>query len=822
MKVSLNWIKDYVTIPPDFDLSKLAYQLTMATVEVEGMTDLAKNFDLMVVGVVKEILPHPNADKLTLCQVDIGGGDIREIVCGGINLSEGMKVAVAKPGAMVRWHGEGDLIEIKNAKVRGVESFGMICASSEIGLFDLFPYEDEATIVDLSEFTEIQAGDSLADALGLNDIILEIDNKSITHRPDLWGHYGIAREIAALFDLPLKEIEMFHAPQTDGFTAPETEGFQVVISDSERCRRYIGVEMDGLYVKPSPFDMQSRIWRVGMQPINAIVDITNYVMLATGQPTHAFDADNISGHINVRRAMENEKLLLLNDKELTLHPDDLVIADDDGAVALAGVMGGSKDSILDKTNRVILEIANFEAISVRRTAARYETRTESATRFEKAIDPERSDLALAMAMELLKQLYPELTVTGFYDNYPTKIDRPEIEVSLAWLERRLGKAIPSDEIERLLCQLGFEVNLNGDNLKLIPPSWRSTGDVSIPNDIMEEVARMHGFENFTAQPITTSFTDAILQPHIDVERNIKEYLAFRCGMNEIISYPWMNDEFAVPFIGEDNKEVLRLATPPSPTESLLHSTLLPNLLKAVSGNLRYFDELAIFEGADVLLNKDFVSNYDEREKLPCQRRFIAGAMVAGQEKTADLFRSMKGIIEGLPRYVHIVAFNFAQTDKPAWADDVAWLNVNQGSKKVGDIAILKTAKALSCGIKNSAVMFFELNIDDLETLASRTNEFVHLPEYPLTEYDFSVLVDLDVKWQQIEETVTAMIRPDGFVRGVDFIDEYRGKQVPEDKKSVTIRLVVGAKDKTLKHDEIESAVKAVAKKLSKVVGAKLR
>ena len=813
MKVSLNWIKDYVAIPPDFDLSKLAYQLTMATVEVEGMTDLAKNFDLMVVGVVKEILPHPNADKLTLCQVDIGGGDIREIVCGGINLSEGMKVAVAKPGAMVRWHGEGDLIEIKNAKVRGVESFGMICASSEIGLFDLFPYEEEATIVDLSGFTEIQAGDPLADALGLNDIILEIDNKSLTHRPDLWGHYGIAREIAALFDLPLKAIDMFHAPQTNGFT--------VEISDSDRCRRYIGARMEGLNVKPAPFEMQSRIWRVGMQPINAIVDITNYVMLATGQPTHAFDADNISGHINVRRAIENEKLLLLNDKELSLHPDDLVISDDDGAVALAGVMGGSKDSILDKTTRVILEIANFEAISVRRTAARYETRTESATRFEKAIDPERCDLALAMAMELLNKLYPELKVTGFYDNYPTKIKRPEIEVSLNWLERRLGKAIPNEEIERLLSQLGFEVNLNGDNLKLIPPSWRSTGDISIPNDIMEEVARMHGFENFTAEPMTTSFTDAILQPHIDVERNIKEYLAFRSGMNEIFTYPWMNDEFAAAFI-EDDKEVLKLATPPSPTESLLRSTLLPNLLKVVSGNLRYFDEFAIFEGADILLNKDFVSNYDEREKLPCQRRFIAGAMVAGQDKTADLFRRVKGIIEGLPRYVHIVAFNFTQTSKPAWADDVAWLNINQGSQIVGNIAILSTAKALSCGIKNSAVMFFELDIDALEVLASRSNEFVHLPEYPLTEYDFSVLVDLDVKWQQIEEIVTAMIRPDGYVRGVDFIDEYRGKQVPEDKKSVTIRLVVGAKDKTLKHEEIEASVKAVAKRLNKGVGAELR
>ncbi|MCL2717968.1 MAG: phenylalanine--tRNA ligase subunit beta [Lachnospiraceae bacterium] len=814
MKISLNWIKDYVKIPADFDMKKLAYDLTMATVEVEGMVNLADKFTLMVIGVINEIVPHPNADKLKICRTDIGGGEIREIVCGGTNLYTGMKVAVAKPGSYVRWHGEGDLVEIKNAKLRGVESYGMICASSEIGLFDLFPYEEEATIMDLSAFEDTQAGDSLAGALDLNDIILEIDNKSLTHRPDLWGHYGIAREIAALFDLPFNTIEMFHAQKTEGFT--------VEISDVERCRRYIGVEMEGFSVKPAPFAMQSRIWRVGMKPINAIVDITNYVMLATGQPTHAFDADNISGHINVRRAKENEKLLLLNDKELSLHPEDLVICDDEGAVALAGVMGGSKDSILEKTNRVILEIANFEAISVRHTAARYETRTESATRFEKAIDPERCDIALAMAVELYKELYPELTITGFCDNFPTKLLKPEINVSLNWLERRLGKAIPGTEIERLLTQLGFAVSIANDNLRVVPPTWRSTGDISIPNDIMEEVARMHGFENFTATPITTSFNEAINQPYIDIERKIKEYLAFRCGFNEIFTYPWMNDEFAAPFIDENDQKTLKLATPPSPEESKLRSTLLPNLCRAVSGNLRYFDEFAIFEGAYVLLAENFTALYDEREKLPTQRRNIAGAMVAGREETNDLFRKVKGFVAGLPRYTHLQGFSFTQSVKPAWADDIVWLNIMQDDKMVGNIALLCTAKALACGIKNSVVMIFELDIDSLTPLASRTNKFVHIPEYPLTDYDFSVLVDRSVKWQQIEEAITAKMGAGSFIQGISFVDEYHGKQIPEDKKSITIRLVIGAQDKTLKQEEIESSVKAAAKRLNKVVGAELR
>ncbi len=367
MKLSLSWIKDYVKIPENMDLKKLAYDLTMSTVEVEDVEELARRFDHMVVGVIDRIEAHPNADRLKVCKVDIGDGEIKDIVCGGINLREGMRVAVSCPGAVVRWHGEGEPVVIKNSKLRGVASFGMICASDEIGLGELFPAEQDAEILDLSVF-DVPAGTSLADALDMNDILLEIDNKSMTNRPDLWGHYGIAREIAALYDLPLTEIEPF---ETD-----VTSDFKVEIMSPDHCPRYIGVEMSGVGVKPSPYQMQNRIWKVGMRPINALVDITNYVMLATGNPTHAFDADNITDHIVVRHAEEGEKLLLLNDHEIDLCEDDLVITDSEGPVALAGVMGGAKDSILPKTERVILEVANFEATGIRRTALRYDNRTE--------------------------------------------------------------------------------------------------------------------------------------------------------------------------------------------------------------------------------------------------------------------------------------------------------------------------------------------------------------------------------------------------------------------------------------------------------------
>ena len=420
MKVSLNWIRDYVQLPADADLKKLAYDLTMSTVEVEDATDLGASFHDMVVGVINTIEQHPNADKLRVCMTDIGGR-VESIVCGGSNLREGMKVAVALPGSVCRWHGEGEPVEIKKSKLRGVDSYGMICGAVEIGLADLFPTKEEAHILDLSDF-DAPAGTPLADALDLNDIILEIDNKSMTNRPDLWGHYGIAREIAALYDLPMKEFPHFDR------NVANTAGFHVTVEDAERCPRMTGTQIENVCVKPAPYWMQVRIWKTGMRPINALVDITNYVMLATGQPSHAYDSDHIAGHIIVRRAKGGETLTLLNGKELPLSTDDLTIADDAGIVGLAGVMGGAKDSILPTTSKVILEIANFQAAGIRRTALRYDNRTEASARYEKAIDPERCDQALDLSMQLLGQLYPEMKVTGLVDEYPQHLKQAEIDV----------------------------------------------------------------------------------------------------------------------------------------------------------------------------------------------------------------------------------------------------------------------------------------------------------------------------------------------------------------------------------------------------------
>ena len=811
MKVSLNWIRDYVQLPADADLKKLAYDLTMSTVEVEDTIELAKQFDHMVVGVINTIEQHPNADKLRVCMTDIGGR-VESIVCGGSNLREGMKVAVALPGSVCRWHGEGEPVEIKKSKLRGVDSYGMICGAVEIGLADLFPTKEEAHILDLSDF-DAPAGTPLADALDLNDIILEIDNKSMTNRPDLWGHYGIAREIAALYDLPMKAFPHFDR------NVANTAGFHVTVEDTERCPRYLSAQIEGLSVKPAPYQMQNRIWKVGMRPINALVDITNYVMLATGQPTHAFDSDHIAGHVIVRRAGEGEKLLLLNGKELALSGDDLVIADDAGVVGLAGVMGGAKDSILPETDKVILEVANFDAKGIRRTALRYDNRTEASARYEKAIDPERCDQAFDLSMQLLGQLYPEMKVTGLVDEYPQHLKQAEIDVPLSWLERRLGKRLPPEEIRHKMELLGYGISFSGDNMHVVVPTWRSTGDVSIQADIMEEVARMYGYENFEAEPITTTFDGAINQLDKDLERRIKEYLAIRCGMQEIFTYPWMEEAY-VNAVLQSTEGILSLSTPPSPAERFVRSSLLPNLCKAVVKNERYFDEFSIFETAQVFRDENYTSPYDPREKLPSQRKNVAGAFATTDKDITALFRKAKGVVEMMARYVHMETLTFRQTEKPVWADNVVWLNICRGEEKVGDLALLSKKVSMACGIKNLNVMLFQLDQDSLVPLKSRTNTFTHMAEYPMTDYDISLLLDGSVQWKDVLQTVGGI--KSELLHGASFVDEYRGKQVPAGKKSLTLRLSIGSKEKTLTSSEIEEVASNVLNKIAKRFGAELR
>ena len=813
MNISYNWLKKYIAA--DLSAEAMATILTDIGLEVESFEKIETvrgGLQGVVVGEVLTCEKHPDSDHLHVTTVDVGAPEPLRIVCGAPNCRKGLKVLCATVGAVLYPEGGDEAFKIKRSKIRGVESLGMLCAEDELGIG-----ASHDGIMELP--ADAPVGMPAKEYLHIEDDYL-IGVGLTPNRVDAASHIGVARDLAAYLRAKGDAEARVLWPDVSAFAVDDHAlEIGVTVENAEAAPRYTGVTITGCKIGPSPDWMQNALRAAGIHPKNNLVDITNYVMLATGQPTHAFDSDHIAGHVIVRRAGEGEKLLLLNGKELALSSDDLVIADDAGVVGLAGVMGGAKDSILPDTSKVILEVANFDAKGIRRTALRYDNRTEASARYEKAIDPERCDQAFDLSMQLFSQLYPEIKVTGLVDQYPEHLKQAEIDVPLSWLERRLGKRLSPDEIKHKMELLGYGISFDGDNMHVVVPTWRSTGDVSIQADIMEEVARMYGYENFEAEPITTTFDGAINQLDKDLERRIKEYLAIRCGMQEIFTYPWMEESY-VNAVLQSTEGILSLSTPPSPAERFVRSSLLPNLCKAVVKNERYFDEFSIFETAQVFRDENYTSPYDPREKLPSQRKNVAGAFATTDKDITALFRKAKGVVEMMARYVHMEALTFKQAEKPVWADNVVWLNIYRGDEKVGDLALLAKKVSMACGIKNLAVMLFELDVDALRPFRSRTNTFTHLAEYPMTDYDISLLVDGSVQWKDVAQTVRGI--KSELLHGAAFVDEYRGKQVPAGKKSLTLRLAIGSKDKTLTSAEIEEVASGVLNKIAKRFGAELR
>ena len=805
MKVSLNLIRKYIDLPESLTDEQIAYDMTLRTVEVEKVENTALKFHDIVVGKILEVKKHPNADKLRICMVDVGEAEPIQIVCGGSNLYEGEYVVVSKPGAEVVWHGEGEPVKVSKTKMRGEISCGMICASSEVYLSDFFQKEGETEIIDLKGF-DCKPGDNVANLFGMNDTVLEIDNKSLSNRPDLWGHYGIARELSAIYDVPLKELPKYELDKN----LPE---YNVQIKDTEKCNRYVAVEIDGINEKQSPIWMQSLLSKTGQRPINAIVDITNYVMMAVGEPLHAFDKTHVSGEkIIVRNAKENEELLLLDNNSIKLTTDDLVICDESDAMALAGIRGGKKDSILPETKGIVLEIANFSADTIRKTGKRFAEKTESSMRYEKGMDTQRVDDGLNLALELIKKIFPESKIIKYTDVYPNKTQNNKIKISEKFLDTRLGKKIPKEKIEQILTSLGYKISYNNGEYEVIVPTWRSTGDVTIKDDVMGDIARILSFNSFEAKPITITFEHSIRQNDVLLERRIKEYLAERCGFYEIYTYPWIEEKY-IQVAGVDMNKSLKLATPPAPDLAYLRSSLIPGMIEAISKNLRYYDEFRLFDYEEVYEKGDYRPS-SEDEILPIQKNYLTGSIVGKNAK--EIFFEAKGVIENMSRYCHMEDIKLEKIEKPYWADINAYLNITKDNEIIGTFGLLSVKAMSDSKIKRTNVALFEINADKFVPYASRTNKYERLPELPLVEKDLSILVNEEVTWKEIEESIKSKVKE------VEFVDEYRGNQIPEGKKSITLKVKVLNEGTTMTSEQINEKMNSILKILDKKCGAKLR
>jgi phenylalanyl-tRNA synthetase beta chain len=804
MKISLDWIRDYVDLPEDSTPQQLAERLTMSTVEVEQIVDLAKPLERIVVGRVRAVEPHPSSDALRVAAVDAGSATHR-VVCGATNVAPGMKVALALEGAVA--HGvDGREKKVRPSEIRGVHSSAMICSAGECRLEDAFDC-GATEILDLSEL-DAEPGTALATAIGYDDFVLEIDNKSLTNRPDLWGHHGIARELAALYDRPLAE------PPAIG-SLPGSHGFEVRIAAPELCRRYTATRVTGVSAAASPAWIRVRLAKVGQRAINLLVDLTNYVMFAVGQPTHAFDARDIENRIEVRRARAGERLVLLDDKDIELDPEVLVIANERVPIGLAGVMGG-KQAIRTDTEEIWLEAANFEPVGIRRTARRFGLRTESSTRFEKGIDIQRIPLALRLFLSLLSDVQPASRVVQHEDVIAVPSRPIAVDVPVATLQRKLGIELSAAEMRSLLERLQFGCIVDDGLLRVSVPSWRATGDVSLAEDIVEEVARLYGYDRLTFTPPLVRLEKPVIQPRARAQRRVREYLAFRAGMRETVSYPWTTIAL-LEAAGISVAETIGLAHPPA-ADLRLAPSLIPNLLATVALNLRHRQSFRIFELARVFLPRHDEAPATEGGRLPSQPHHVAAAFVGTDAE--QLFLEAKGVLARLDRSIQVTPLTFASTAGTGWGDPAAQLAIIAEGRTIGALAIASARARRKSGIRRAQLALFELEIEGLSPLPSRDNLAQRLPTYPQVELDISMIVPNSVTWTNAREIASQT--GDERIREVTFVDEYIGPQVPAGHKSLTLRLHLGSEEGTLVREQIDEIAGRVSSLLTRQLTAVIR
>jgi len=810
MYLSINWAKKWLNLPKDISSQQISDNLTMSTVEVEEVIDQAKNLENIVVGKINEITKHPQADRLQVCEVDLGNSESATIVCGGENLSKGMLVAVAKIGSQVKWHGEGELIKLEKAKIRGVESNGMIAASEEIGLGDLFPQGSEKEILDLSHL-DLKVGEDLSKALELDDIIIDIDNKSINHRPDLWGQYGLARELAAIYKLKLDEYELAD------FKTAKQEKLKVRVEDSENCFRYVGLMIDGIKVEDSPWWLKKSLEAVGIRPINNIVDITNYVMYELGQPMHAFDAKQIKNNeIIIKKATAGEEFITLDAEKRKLSKDILMIADNEKNLAIAGIMGGQNSEIDVDTSKIIFESANFRDSSVRRSSTALGLRSESSSRFEKSLDPKIAEQAIKKATLLVLEICPDAKVVSELvdvDNNP--FEKVRLSVSEELINKRFGHVIPTKEIKGILQRLQFEVSYKAKTFEITVPSFRATKDISIPEDIVEEVARIYGYDNLDYNLPTVVLKKPIMDVSRKAERDIKKWLAWTQGYNEVYTYPFTNQAW-VKKMGLKQEDHLKMVNAVSPEQSLLNLSLLPNLFAVAEDNVRWYDDFKIFELERVFdKNNKGIFHADKKKQtfLPRQDKFLTGLEVAPKNEE-KIFLSTKGLISSMMNYWNIewseedIDLKYVKTAYQIKYQDII----------LGQYGLLDSGLFDDGGAKLE-VAFWSLDFTLVTKYINYSNEYKTLAKFPDVKRDMAIVVGDYVQWKDLEHEV---FKVSSLIRNVELFDTFTGSDIGEDKKSLAFHLEFRSDDRTLIAEDVDDLMDKIFDILSKKFKAVLR
>lgn len=779
MYISLNWLKDFVDLPGDIDPRELALRFTITTAEVEGVERVQANFAGLIAARIEAVRAQPGEAKLKTVIADVGGRKLTSLTTAP-DIEAGDLLIYAPPGATIAGHAVGTV------DPAGRPSEGMIVAGQALGLMQVGA---NALFLPPS-FSPGQA----IDPAPFDDWIIEIDNKSVTHRPDCWGHYGIAREIAAMLGRPLRPYDVTNPAE---LTRPDLPAVPIEIDDAKLCPRYTALVMKGLKPQPAPLRMQARLALCGMRPIDLLVDLTNYIMLELGQPMHAFDGTNLP-NIQVATATPGERFTTLDGVARTMPPGTLMIQCGRRSVAIAGIMGGAATEVGGKTDTVLLESANFDAPTIRRAATAMGHRTEASARFEKSLDPVNTVLGIARFHKLAKQELPGLALAStLSDCYPAPRTPPPIELDCTYTARFIGKPVSREEITRILSALEFKCEpLDGDRLRATPPSYRATKDIEIDVDVIEEVARFVGYNNIepTLPRVAARHFDE--SPDLLIEEQTLNYLCVGGEFVEVHDYIWYEDDW-LKTLGYEPGPCITLQNPLAANCSRFRHTLMPGLIAFAERNRHHYGRFQLIEIGSV-----FAPGHAEVE--PSQHRSLGlVAAEAGKKADAVVWDRLRIALDGWARQVleSHVAFREAKPAFP-WEDADRLAEIVVAGRPVGRATILPLAckQRIDERLKAWSIALAELNLTALVDLIGRFDKLPTVPRHPQVRLDFSVLTDAAARYAAIERKLAEFADP--LLRRLSFVDAYEGGSIPEGRRSLTFRADIGLEDRTLSDEEI--------------------
>ena len=781
MKLSTNFLKDYVDI--DVDVKQLAEDMTRVGNEYDSAEKLIPATNLTI-GEVKECEMHPDSDHLHVCQVDVGN-EVLQIVCGAPNVRKGLKVIVALPGAKL----PGGITITKSMK-RGVESNGMICSIAELGIESKFlKPEDKDGIHELPE--DAPVGSDPIVYMQLDDGVIDFDLTA--NRGDLLSILGMAYEVGAIYDRPIKEIDLSHQNTKENVN----DQFHLAIQ-TENCSLFLAKKITNVTIQESPTFIKNRLIASGIRPINNVVDISNYVMLEVGQPLHFYDADQLKGMLEVRMATEGEKLTTLDNIERELSTDDIVISDGTRAIGLAGVMGGMDTEITEHTKSIMIEAAIFDSVKVRKTSKKI-VRSEASNRFEKGLDPNRTYMAVERACHLLEKYASATIVGGLVEYNHAAMEDKEIEITVENINRVLGTAISKEEIVSVFERLGFECKVSSEKLIVSVPRRRV--DISIKEDLIEEVGRIYGVDNIEGElpklPIKRGSMDR-------TTREIRNKM-MSLGLNETLSYVLVHENEAKNFTTDD-VETIKLMAPLSEDRSTLRCSILPSLYKIYEYNVaRNNKDIVIFE-----LGKRFGKWNHEFQEENMLAALMTGNYMVGLEKKLVDFYVIKGVAEEIldflgygGRYSFVTGSSLPKEMHPG---QTAFISVNNDI--IGMVGRIHPEKC------EEAVYVLEINLDRLLSKKTGKMKYKEISKYPTVKKDIAIVVDQKITSEEVAKEIkkaagSLLIKSEVF-------DVYTGKGILEDKKSIAYSLMFGSNERTLTDEEINNILNKIIERLSKL------